>query len=111
MEGFGIAVVEAQLAGLRMLLSLGIPDDPLLPTASVSRLPLAAGAEVWAQAAIELLRQPAPSRLDALAALGHSPTDMESGTHRTSKLISMSYDRNVKAKKRDVLVVIAHPDD
>lgn len=86
MEGFGIAVVEAQLAGLRMLLSLGIPDDPLLPTASVSRLPLAAGAEVWAQAAIELLRQPAPSRLDALAALGHSPTDMDRALTELVKL-------------------------
>ena len=28
-EGFGLAIVEAQLAGLRMLLSRGIPDDPL----------------------------------------------------------------------------------
>ena len=26
-EGFGVAIVEAQLAGLRMLLSRGIPDD------------------------------------------------------------------------------------
>jgi glycosyltransferase involved in cell wall biosynthesis len=33
MEGFGLAVVEAQLAGLRLLLSNGITDDPLLPTA------------------------------------------------------------------------------
>jgi len=39
MEGFGLAVVEAQLAGLRMLISTGVPDDPLLPTASCARLP------------------------------------------------------------------------
>ena len=42
-EGFGLAVVEAQLAGLRMLLSRGIPDDPLLPTASFRRLALSDG--------------------------------------------------------------------
>ena len=37
-EGFGMAIVEAQFAGLRMLLSRGILDDPLLPTASFRRL-------------------------------------------------------------------------
>lgn len=76
-EGFGLAVVEAQLAGLHMLLSHGIPDDPLLPTASVRRLALASGADVWAQAALELLSTGAPSRQDALAALKDSPMDMD----------------------------------
>ena len=55
-EGFGLAVVEAQLAGLRMLLSRGILDDPLLPTASFRRLALADGPKVWAKAAMELLQ-------------------------------------------------------
>ncbi len=77
MEGFGIAVVEAQLAGLRLLLSRGIADDPLLPTAKARRLPLAAGAEAWARAAIELLHEPPPLRSDALAALKRSPMDMD----------------------------------
>src|SRR5215469_10739422 len=53
-EGFGLAVVEAQLAGLRMLLSRGILDDPLLPTACFRRLALADGPIAWAQAAMEL---------------------------------------------------------
>jgi glycosyltransferase involved in cell wall biosynthesis len=75
-EGFGLAIVEAQLAGLRMLLSLGVADDPLLPAASFRRLPLAAGARVWAEAALDLLRQPAPSRAAALAALNESPMEM-----------------------------------
>jgi glycosyltransferase involved in cell wall biosynthesis len=77
MEGFGLAVVEAQLAGLRLLLSHGIADDPLLPSASFRRLALADGAERWAQAALELLRAPSPSREDALAALQGSPMDMD----------------------------------
>ena len=76
-EGFGLAVVEAQLAGLRMLLSRGILDDPLLPTASFRRLALADGPQVWAKAAMELLEQPAPSRTAALAALRQSPFDMD----------------------------------
>src|SRR5262249_39817496 len=48
MEGLGLAVIEAQLAGLRLLLSNGVSDDPLLPTACYRRLPLAAGAKAWA---------------------------------------------------------------
>jgi glycosyltransferase involved in cell wall biosynthesis len=78
MEGFGLAVVEAQLAGLRMLLSAGIADDPLLSTASFRRLPLAAGPKAWAQAAMDLMRAPAPPRAAALAALRASPMDMDS---------------------------------
>jgi hypothetical protein len=76
-EGFGVAVVEAQLAGLRMLLSRGIPDDPLLPTACCRRLPLSGGSKEWAIAAMELLRNPAPSRVAAQAALRKSPMNMD----------------------------------
>ena len=76
-EGFGLAVVEAQLAGLRLLLSPGISDDPLLPTASFRRLPLSDGAEAWAQAAMELLQIASPSRDAAIAALKESPMDMD----------------------------------
>jgi glycosyltransferase EpsF len=76
-EGFGFAVVEAQLAGLRMLLSNGILDDPLLPTASFRRLPLAAGPLEWARAARELLAEPDPQQPAVLAALEASQMDMD----------------------------------
>lgn len=76
-EGFGLAVVEAQLAGMRMLLSRGILDDPLLPTACFRRLPLADGPMQWAKAAMELLHEPPPSRAAAIAALKESPMDMD----------------------------------
>lgn len=77
MEGFGIAVVEAQLAGLPMLLSMGIADDPLLPTARFQRLSLDSGAATWARAANQLLNEPAPSRLAARIALRQSPMDLD----------------------------------
>jgi glycosyltransferase involved in cell wall biosynthesis len=77
MEGFGLAVVEAQLAGLRMLLSCGIADDPLLPTASFRRVSLSAGPKAWAGAAAELSCAPTPSRHAALAALKKSPADLD----------------------------------
>jgi glycosyltransferase involved in cell wall biosynthesis len=76
-EGFGIAVVEAQLAGLRLLLSLGVPDDPLLPTASVRRLSLHQSPMEWATAAFELWSEPAASREAALCAFQRSPLAMD----------------------------------
>jgi glycosyltransferase involved in cell wall biosynthesis len=76
-EGFGIAIVEAQLSGLRMLLSRGILDDPLLPTAIFRRCPLVDPPSVWAKAAMDLLDGPAPSRARALAAFKASPMDMD----------------------------------
>jgi glycosyltransferase involved in cell wall biosynthesis len=77
MEGFGLAVIEAQLAGLRLLFSMGIPDDPILPIAVFRRLSLSTGPEEWAKAAIKLLHDPEPSRAEALEALKHSPMDMD----------------------------------
>lgn len=75
MEGLGLAVVEAQLAGLRLILSRGIADDALLPGASVVRLSLAAGADAWAGAALSL--PPAQDRMAAAASLAVSPFDMD----------------------------------
>jgi glycosyltransferase involved in cell wall biosynthesis len=86
MEGFGLAVVEAQLAGLRMLLSAGIADDPLLPTASYHRLPLSAGPRAWAQAAAQLLHARTASPADARAALKESPFAMDTAL---AELISL----------------------
>ena len=69
--------LKRSLAGLRMLLSCGIADDPLLPSASFRRLPLSTGPKAWAEAAIDLSRGPMPSRVTALAALRKSPADMD----------------------------------
>jgi len=77
MEGFGLAVVEAQLAGLRLLLSKGIPDDPLLPGHCSRRLSLAESAEEWARAARSLLNSQPPDREQAARTLAESPMDMD----------------------------------
>lgn len=76
-EGFGIAVVEAQLAGLRLLLSRGVLDDPLLPGAVFRRLPLADPPQAWAEAALDMLAGPAPSRAQAQAEFKSSPMEMD----------------------------------
>lgn len=91
LEGFGMAVIEAQLAGLRLLLSRGVADDPLLPTAVLQRLSLRQSPQEWAAAALDLWSAVAPSRDAALRAFQASPMAMENalraltglhGTHR-----------------------------
>jgi glycosyltransferase EpsF len=77
LEGFGIAVVEAQLAGLRLLLSLGVADDPLLPTAAVRRLSLKQSPKEWATAALDLWSTPVPSPEATLCAFQRSPMAMD----------------------------------
>lgn len=86
LEGFGMAVVEAQLAGLRLLLSLGVADDPLLPTASARRLSLRLGAQAWAEAAMDLGSAPPPSREAALEAFRQSPMAMDSALRQLVRL-------------------------
>jgi glycosyltransferase involved in cell wall biosynthesis len=94
LEGFGIAVVEAELAGLRLLLSHGVSDAPILPGAAWRRLSLDQGAEAWADAALELWNGPAPSRGDALTALRASPMDMDYALH---DLLSLHAERGARS--------------
>jgi glycosyltransferase involved in cell wall biosynthesis len=77
MEGLGIAVVEAQLAGLRLLLSRGIADDPLLLCSVWARLGLSEGAEKWAEEALKLLEKVPPTPQMAAAKLARSSFDMD----------------------------------
>ena len=57
-EGLGLAVVEAQAAGLSVLMSLNVPDEAILIPELVDVLPLAAGASEWAAKIIFKLRCP-----------------------------------------------------
>lgn len=78
-EGLGLAVVEAQIAGLHLLFSRGIPDDALLPGASYRRLPLTAGPAAWAEAGLELLALPKPSVPEMIEEYRRSPFEMSNG--------------------------------
>lgn len=67
MEGFGLVVLEAQLAGLRVAVSAGIPDEAILPGSSFRRLTLKELAAKWALAVKELMHEKPPTP-DAAAA-------------------------------------------
>lgn len=77
MEGLGIAVLEAQLAGLRLLLSKGIADDALLPRSVWRRLGLSDTAEEWAKAGLAMWMETPPSGPETAKTLANSPFDLE----------------------------------
>lgn len=77
LEGLGLVIVEAQLAGLRLLLSRAVPDDALLPEAVAAHLSLRQPAIDWARRAIELLRIDTPRREAMQAILASSAFDMD----------------------------------
>ena len=54
-EGLGLALVEAQAAGLRCLVSENIPDEAIVVPGLVRRERLHAGAQAWARAMDQML--------------------------------------------------------
>lgn len=77
LEGFGLVVLEAQLAGLPLLLSPGISDDPILPTAKFRRLSISQAPREWASIAVTLMNESAPDPVAAWRALSTSPMAMD----------------------------------
>ena len=73
LEALGIAVVEAQAAGLPAIISDGVPPEAIIVPDLVSRLPVAAGAARWAEEAlVQARRRDAGSADRALAIVEQS---------------------------------------
>lgn len=59
-EALPLAVVEAQAAGLPIVLSDGVPDEAVLVPGLILRIKADAGPEKWAQAVLAQVRPPDP---------------------------------------------------
>lgn len=85
MEALGISAVEAQTSGLPVLCSDCIPNEARL-TDTLEALPLSAGAEVWAEAALRMAKTE-KERTDDADAVKSASFDVKD----TAKLIESVY--------------------
>ena len=85
-EGLGLGIVEAQAAGLPIIMSLSVPDDAVVIPEIVSVVPLAAGASGWGTEATRRLRMAHPSREECLAKLEASHFSLNAGTDNVMAL-------------------------
>jgi glycosyltransferase involved in cell wall biosynthesis len=76
-EGLGLAVVEAQTAGLPCVVSHGVPEEAEVVTGLVSRLDLDEGPRAWARAVTEVASADRPNPSFSLAQVGMSRYNVE----------------------------------
>jgi glycosyltransferase involved in cell wall biosynthesis len=81
-EGLGMAVVEAQAAGLPCVIAANIPEEIDIVPALIHRLPLSASAEVWAGRILEAIEAPRPTPEEALRAVCASDFDISASIAR-----------------------------
>lgn len=72
-EGLGIVVVEAQAAGVPVLISDVVPPEVDQVSELIHRLPITAGAAAWAGRVREILAKPLPTREDSLRIVRNGP--------------------------------------
>jgi glycosyltransferase involved in cell wall biosynthesis len=71
-EGLGLVIIEAQAAGLPVLMSLSVPDEAIVVNELVDILPLAAGAHIWATKIFDALQRSSLKREEALTVMKRS---------------------------------------
>jgi glycosyltransferase involved in cell wall biosynthesis len=75
-EGLGLGIVEAQAAGLPILMSRSVPEEAIVVPELVEMLPLSAGAKAWAEAAINTLACRSNNREESLRMVAASSFSM-----------------------------------
>lgn len=85
-EGLPLVLMEAQAAGLRCLVSEGIPEDAIANPALIARLPLSVGAREWALTAWKIALQAPFDRYRALEILETSDFAISQSVHHLSEI-------------------------
>jgi len=85
-EGLGLGVVEAQAAGLAVLMSRNVPEEAIVVPELVKILPLPAGPQSWAEAVSAMLQRALPARHESLARVAASSFSIEQSADNLSAL-------------------------
>jgi glycosyltransferase EpsF len=85
-EGLGLGIVEAQAAGLPILMSRSVPEEAIVVPELVDVLPLSMGAEIWAARVREILNRPRLSRDLANATVESSSFSLAAGVQNVLSL-------------------------
>jgi glycosyltransferase involved in cell wall biosynthesis len=78
-EGLGLGIVEAQSAGLPIVMSESVPAEAIVVPGLVRQLSLSAGSDAWAGTALELMNSPRPGFAESLARVESSSFSMAQG--------------------------------
>jgi len=78
-EGLGLGIVEAQAAGLPILMSRSVPAEAVVVAELVRVLPLSSGAQTWANAALAHMNRPRPGFKESLSRVESSSFSMAQG--------------------------------
>jgi glycosyltransferase involved in cell wall biosynthesis len=98
-EGLGLGIIEAQAAGLPILMSRSVPEEAIVVPQLVDVLPISIGSQAWADNAIRILNQPKPSRDRCLRQVEASSFSLESGVASLMGLYENSSIENVALLK------------
>jgi glycosyltransferase involved in cell wall biosynthesis len=93
-EGLGLGIVEAQAAGLPILMSHSVPTEAIVVPKLVDVLPLSAGAEAWSERVSEILDRPRPGREESRARVESSSFSMAAGVRNIISLYDKSFNYN-----------------
>lgn len=85
-EGLGLVVVEAQAAGIPVLMSLGVPEEAIVVPKLVKVLSLKLGAKVWADIILDVINGYLPNRYDSLALVENSSFAINQSADNIKKL-------------------------
>lgn len=97
-EGLGLGIVEAQAAGLPVLMSLSVPDEAVVVPELVDSLPLAGGSAKWAAKALEILQRQRPDPKDCLTKVEASSFSLPEGVKNLMGLYNLSDEPDDRGK-------------